>query len=81
MYQNQSLQVLAYLEEHSTIDSFTCYMELQIVDLQHAIMVLRKQKYKITDRWIKKTNKYGKHIQYKEYRLEKENVNHAIKTN
>lgn len=73
MYQNQSLQVLSYLEEHSTIDSFTCYMKLQIVDLQHAIMVLRKQGYKITDRWIKKTNKYGKNIKYKEYRLEKEN--------
>ena len=70
MYQNQSLQVLAYLEKHSTIDSFTCYMKLQIVDLQHAIMVLRKDGYKITDRWIKKTNQYGKHVRYKEYRLE-----------
>lgn len=71
MYTNQKNTVLAYLEKHYTIDSFTCYMQLQIVDLQHAIYELRKEGYKITDKWIKKVNRYGKKIQYKEYRLEK----------
>lgn len=73
MYTSQKLAVLDYLNKHYTIDSFTCYLELQIVDLQHAIMELRKEGYRITDKWIKKVNKYGKKIQYKEYRLEKEN--------
>ena len=73
MYQNQKTKVLCFLEKHYTINSFECYMKLQIVDLQHAIYELRKEGYKITDKWIKKTNRYGKKIQYKEYRLEKEN--------
>ena len=72
MYQSQKVMVLDYLERHYTIDSFKCYMALQIVDLQHAIYELRKEGYKITDKWIKKTNKYGRSIQYKEYRLERE---------
>lgn len=71
MYQNQKNTVLAYLEEHNTINSFECYMKLQIVDLQHAIYELRKEGYRISDVWIKKMNRYGKMIQYKEYRLEK----------
>ena len=41
-------------------------MKLQIVDLQHAIYELRKEGYNIKDSWIKKVNKYGKKIQYKE---------------
>ena len=45
-------------------------MKLQIVDLQHAIYELRKENYKISDKWIVKTNKKGKRIKYKEYRLE-----------
>lgn len=58
-----------WLEKNKTINSFQCYMELQIVDLQHAIMLLRKEGYNITDKWIKnpKTKKH-----YKEYRLEME---------
>ena len=73
MYQSQKLAVLNYLEENHTIDSFTCYMKLQIVDLQHAIYELRKEGYRITDKWVKKMNKYGRMIQYKEYRMENEN--------
>ena len=45
-------------------------MKLQIVDLQHAIYELRKEGYLISDKWITKTNKHGKRIKYKEYRLE-----------
>lgn len=42
---------------------------LDIMDLQHAIMLLRKEGYKITDRWM--TNPITKK-RYKEYRLEVE---------
>ena len=72
MYSSQKKLVLQYLEKHYTIDSFKCYLKLQIVDLQHAIYELRKEGYKITDKWIKKTNSKGRKIQYKEYRLERE---------
>jgi hypothetical protein len=70
MYQSQKLQILNYLEKHKTINSFKCFIELQIVDLQHAIYELRKEGYNISDKWITKTNKKGKSIKYKEYRLE-----------
>ena len=69
---SQKDEILEYLEKHKTIDSFTCYIKLQIVDLQHSIYELRKEGYKITDKWIQKKNKRGRTIQYKEYRLEVE---------
>ena len=69
---SQKAEILEYLEKHRTIDSFTCYIKLQIVDLQHSIYELRKEGYKITDKWIQKKNKRGRTIQYKEYRLEVE---------
>ena len=70
MYETQTSQVLKFLERNKTINSFQCFMELQIVDLQHAIYELRKEGYLITDKWVLKTNKLGKRIKYKEYRLE-----------
>lgn len=69
---SQKAEILEYLEKHKTIDSFTCYIKLQIVDLQHSIYELRKEGYKITDKWIQKKNKRGRIIQFKEYRLEVE---------
>lgn len=66
----QKQEILAYLEKHKRIDSFTCYMKLKIVDLQHSIYELRKEGYKITDKWVKKVNRKGRKIQYKEYLLE-----------
>ena len=70
MYQTQKLRVLDYLEKNKTINSYECFIELQIVDLQKAIQLLRDEGYKITDKWITKINKMGKKIRYKEYRLE-----------
>lgn len=67
---NQTERVLKYLQEHETINSFVCFKELQIVDLQHAIYELRKQDYNITDQWISKTGRNGNKIKYKEYRME-----------
>lgn len=69
MYESQTQQVLRYLETNKIINSFECFMKLQIVDLQHAIYELRKEGYLITDKWITKINKNGKKIKYKEYRL------------
>lgn len=67
MYQTQTMQVLKYLEKRKKITSRECFLKLDITDLQHAIMLLRKDGYKITDKWV--TNpKTKKH--YKEYRLE-----------
>ena len=68
-YSSQKQQVLFYLQRYGKITDFICYEELQITDLQHAIYELRKEGYNIPDRWIKKTNKWGKKIQYKEYYL------------
>lgn len=69
-YQTQTQQVLWYLERHKTINSFECYLQLQIVDLQHAIYELRKDGYNIVDKWIVKKNRLGKKVKFKEYRLE-----------
>ena len=69
MYESQKLDVLNYLEKNKTINSFECYMKLQIVDLQHAIYELRKEGYLITDKWISTINKRCKKVKYKEYRL------------
>ena len=70
MYESQKLAVLSYLENHKIINSFDCFIKLQIVDLQHAIYELRKEGYLITDKWITKTNSKGRKIKFKEYRLE-----------
>lgn len=69
MYESQKLAVLDYLETHKIINSFDCFIKLQIVDLQHAIYELRKEGYLITDKWITKTNSKGRKIKYKEYKL------------
>ena len=70
---SQTQEVLEYLIKNKTINSFECYMKLQIVDLQHAIYELRKEGYIIQDTWVIKTNKRGKKVKYKEYRLELNN--------
>lgn len=69
-YSNQTQQVLRYLEKHKKITTLECYKKLNITDLQHAIMELRKQGYNITDKWIHKKNLLGRAIKFKEYRLE-----------
>jgi len=69
VYQTQSQTILKYLEENKTITSRECMLILDIMDLQHAIMLLRKEGYKITDKWITNPNTRKK---YKEYRLEVE---------
>lgn len=72
MYKTQREIVLDYLEANGTITTFECYSKLEIVDLQKAINLLRKEGYKISDKWISKTNHRGRKVKFKEYRLEEE---------
>lgn len=67
MYKNQKTLVLDYLEKNNTITTFECFEELQIVDLQKAIQLLRQEGYNITDKWLVNENT-GK--RFKKYRLE-----------
>lgn len=61
------MQVLKYLEQNKTITSRECFLKLDITDLQHAIMLLRKEGYPISDKWVQNPNTKKK---YKVYRLE-----------
>ena len=72
MYKTQREIVLDYLEANGTITTFECYSKLEIVDLQKAINLLRKEGYKISDKWISKINHRGRKVKFKEYRLEEE---------
>ena len=67
MYKSQKTLVLDYLEKNKTITTFECFEELQIVDLQKAIQLLRQEGYNITDKWLVNENT-GK--RFKRYRLE-----------
>lgn len=67
---SQKEQVLNYLQKHKTITSYECFIKLNIVDLQKAIQLLRNEEYNISDVWKTRTNKQGKTVKYKEYRLE-----------
>lgn len=60
--------VLEHLKKYGSINTLTCYMKYKITDLQHAIMLLRKENYNITDEWKKSTGEYAN--KYKEYYLE-----------
>lgn len=70
---SQKFRILEYLEEKGTITTLESVLELGITDPQHYIMELRNEGYLITDKWINGTNRVGRKIRYKRYRLEKEN--------
>lgn len=61
----QKERVLQYLKDFKTITSLECVYRLNIVDLQHAIMELRKDGYNITDTWV-----HTETSMFKRYRLE-----------
>lgn len=69
---SQKERLLAYLEKNETITTLESVLELGITDPQHYIMELRNEGYNITDKWINGTNRVGRKIKYKRYRLEKE---------
>lgn len=64
---SQKQRILEYLQRNKTISSLECVMNLKIIDLQHSIMELRREGYKITDEWKKKSYDKG---YYKVYKLE-----------
>lgn len=66
----QKARILEFLEKNKTITTLESVLKLGITDPQHYIMELRNEGYLITDRWINGTNRVGRKIRYKEYRLE-----------
>lgn len=62
--------VLEHLRTYGKINTLTCYRKYRITDLQHAIMLLRKENYNITDEWKKSSGTYAN--KYKEYYLVEE---------
>lgn len=65
MRKSQKERILQYLKDFKTITSLECVYRLNIVDLQHSIMLLRKEGYLITDKWEQSEN-----ARYKRYTLE-----------
>lgn len=62
---SQKEKILDYLKINKTITSLECVYKLNIVDLQHSIMELRKEGYKIKDTW-----EHSENARYKRYELE-----------
>lgn len=62
---SQKQKVLNYLINNKTITSLECVYKLSIVDLQHAIMELRRDGFNITDEWINNGD-----TRFKRYTLE-----------
>ena len=67
----QKDRILEYLEKHGTITTLECMQKLGILDLQRPIMLLKREGYNITDKWIRTNPIIGRAKNYKEYRLEK----------
>ena len=61
--------VLNQLKKYGSISTMECYSIYRITDLQHAIYLLRKENYKITDEWVKSKNDKGWANKYKKYTL------------
>lgn len=61
--------ILEHLIKNGNISTIECYEKYKITDLQHAIMLLRKDGYQITDKWEKPKNKNGYSNKYKRYFL------------
>ena len=61
-------RVLEYIKQFGSITSREAFIDLGCCDLQHYIMVLRKE-YNIIDEWISGTNRFGDKVSYKKYML------------
>lgn len=60
--------ILNHLKKYGSITSLECVYKYRIVDLQHAIHLLRKE-YTITDVWEKPKDESGYSNRYKVYTL------------
>lgn len=65
MRKSQKQKILEYLINNKTITSLECVYKLNIVDLQHAIMELRRDGIDITDEWVNNGD-----ARFKRYKLE-----------
>lgn len=70
MKKSQKDVVLEHLQKYGKISTMECFEKYRITDLQHAIMLLRKEDYNITDEWILPKDKTGYSRKYKIYYLE-----------
>lgn len=61
--------VLEHLIKYGNISTIECYSRYKITDLAHAIMLLRKDGYKIPDKWEKPKYSMGYAKKYKRYFL------------
>lgn len=69
--------VLNWWKTHKYISTSESYNDLYILDLQGVIRDLREKGFNIADRWKYTHNIYGKPVRYKQYWLEKMEVNNG----
>lgn len=67
---NQRNRLLAYLEEHKTINSFEGLTELGIWRVPNRVSELRKMGYKISSEIITHNNRFGDSTKISKYTLE-----------
>lgn len=67
---NQRQQILNYIEEWGSITSYEAYLDLGITQLATRIKELKGEGYNFTYEWESKTNRYGKPVRFKKYKLE-----------
>mgnify|MGYP001163166756 CR=1 FL=1 len=60
--------ILNHLKEHGTITTWEAIQEYGVTRLSEFIRQIR-QDYNITDEWVGTTNRYGKKVEYKKYRM------------
>lgn len=61
-------RILNYILQHGSITTIQAVLDLGCCDLQHYIMVLKRD-YPITSEWISATNRYGEKVYFKKYML------------
>jgi len=60
--------ILNHLKEHGTITTWEAIQEYGVTRLSEFIRQIR-QNYNITDEWVGTTNRYGRKVKYKKYRM------------
>lgn len=68
---SQQTRILRHLRDFGSITTFEAFTEYGATRLSAIIFELRK-KYKITDIWVEKENRYGEKIRFKKYIFKKE---------
>ena len=66
----QCEQVLKYMQDFGSITPLQAVADLGVYRLAARVSDLKKAGYKISSRWVKGKNRYGKRVRFAEYRLE-----------